>query len=124
MCRQCIEVCRIWESRSARLGCKRQGRERSMGSIGAGSHDRAVARIGRFGRFSRILSVALLLATVSASLIGFHQTEAKVPSKYYVSSTGHSFGEPFLSSWIAQDGMTTLGMPVTESHKANKRITQ
>jgi LPXTG-site transpeptidase (sortase) family protein len=35
-------------------------------------------------------------------------------SSFYVESTGHLLGDPFLSYWVDYDGQRTLGSPVTE----------
>ncbi|GIW04465.1 MAG: hypothetical protein KatS3mg059_1085 [Thermomicrobiales bacterium] len=36
------------------------------------------------------------------------------PSRFYAEETGHSLSEPFLSYWVRHDGLSQLGLPVSE----------
>src|SRR5215218_10689731 len=75
-------------------------------------------------RVFRMLSVGVLLTMLSTTFIGTSPAIAQAPSAYFASTTGHVIGEPFLSGWISRDGMTTLGMPVSEPGETNSRISQ
>jgi len=41
-----------------------------------------------------------------------------------VSYTGHALGEPFLSEWADNDGMNSLGLPVSEPEMQDGRLAQ
>lgn len=42
------------------------------------------------------------------------QTQTKSTKAYYAASTGHSLSDPYFSYWSGHEGMTVLGLPVTE----------
>ncbi|MEA2523643.1 MAG: hypothetical protein QOF73_870 [Thermomicrobiales bacterium] len=85
---------------------------------------RAVACRHGGSRVFRLMAVAALLAILGSSAAGAATVTAKAPSQYYVDDTGHALGEPFLSQWVARDGMTTLGFPVSEPVTRSGRIAQ
>lgn len=58
-----------------------------------------------------LIMLALLFSTGASS----STTSAAAPStNFYIESTGHLLGDPFLSYWVDNDGQSTLGAPVTE----------
>jgi LPXTG-site transpeptidase (sortase) family protein len=83
-----------------------------------GTREREVSRV------VRMLSVAVLLTMLTTTFVGSKPAVAKAPSKYFVAATGHVIAEPFLSGWISRDGLTTLGLPVSEPGDTNDRISQ
>src|SRR5215211_2043071 len=85
---------------------------------------RAVACRHDGSRVFRALFAAFLLAVVGSSAAGALRTSAKAPSEYYVSYTGHALGEPFLSEWADNDGMNSLGLPVSEPEMQDGRLAQ
>ncbi len=85
---------------------------------------RAVACRHDGTRVFRMLLAAALLAVIGSSTVGTAPTSAKAPSQYYVSDTGHRLGEPFLSHWADNDGLNTLGLPVTEAKPQDGRLAQ
>jgi LPXTG-site transpeptidase (sortase) family protein len=65
----------------------------------------------------RVFPALLALIVVLASGPGWASSTASAaaPSTtFYVESTGHMLGDPFLSYWVQHDGQRTLGNPVTE----------
>lgn len=56
-----------------------------------------------------VTGLFLLAGLVPASVAA--QPDSNV---YYIEETGHSLGGAFLDYWMANDGLTRLGMPVTE----------
>lgn len=85
---------------------------------------RAVACRHGGTRVFRLLLTAALIAVIGSSAAGSVQTSAKAPSQYYVADTGHRLGEPFLSHWADNDGLNTLGLPVTEPKPQDGRLAQ
>jgi LPXTG-site transpeptidase (sortase) family protein len=75
-------------------------------------------------RVFRLLATAALLIAVGVTTAGGATTEAKAPSEYYVADTGHALAEPFLSAWAERDGMTTLGLPVSEPTNQSGHVDQ
>jgi LPXTG-site transpeptidase (sortase) family protein len=71
-----------------------------------------------------MMSVAVLVTMLSALFVGPATTVARAPSEFFAAETGHSIAEPFLSGWISRDGLTVLGLPVSEPDKTDNRITQ
>ncbi|CAN5837855.1 hypothetical protein BH20CHL4_BH20CHL4_07430 [soil metagenome] len=58
---------------------------------------------------------AIALVYPSTPLSFSSTTSATSPSSnFYVESTGHLLGDPFLSYWVQNNGQSTLGNPVTE----------
>ncbi len=71
------------------------------------------SRPRRFFTFPGVF-LALLLALPIAG--PDHSASAQAPDEaYYIQETGHVLAGPFLSYWILNDGLTRLGMPVSES---------
>lgn len=70
------------------------------------------------------MSVSVLVTMLATMFVGAETTVAKAPSKFFVAETGHVIAEPFLSGWISRDGLTILGLPVSEPGKTDNRITQ
>src|SRR5262245_47524206 len=75
-------------------------------------------------RVVRVLAAALLLVVVGMSAAGSASTTAKAPTEFFVSDTGHALAEPFLSAWATRDGMSTLGLPVSEPTIQSGRVAQ
>jgi LPXTG-site transpeptidase (sortase) family protein len=84
----------------------------------------AGARRHHGSRLVRVIALTAFVALGGASGVGITATEAKAPSSYYVEATGHALGEPFLSHWADHDGLTTLGLPVSEPLTEGGRPTQ
>jgi LPXTG-site transpeptidase (sortase) family protein len=84
------------------------------------------AVVSRFGgsRLFGMMTAAVLIFISGVSVGGPAATLAKAPSEYYVSDTGHALAEPFLSAWVERDGMTTLGLPVSEPTPHDGRSAQ
>jgi LPXTG-site transpeptidase (sortase) family protein len=61
----------------------------------------------------RLALVGVLIATAGQIALAT-PAGAKAPSQYYVESTGHILGEPFLRPWADNGGLEWLGLPVTE----------
>jgi LPXTG-site transpeptidase (sortase) family protein len=72
----------------------------------------------------RIVLATMLLTSVGFSMARTAQTSANAPSEYFVPDTGHALAEPFLSAWAARDGMTSLGLPVSEPTTQSGRLAQ
>ncbi|CAN5633644.1 hypothetical protein BH23CHL5_BH23CHL5_27450 [soil metagenome] len=71
-------------------------------------------------------SVQLLLALVLLLSGALHTSPATAasPSLFYVESSGHTLGDPFLSYWIDNEGHSILGDPVTEIVIQSSRAVQ
>jgi LPXTG-site transpeptidase (sortase) family protein len=75
-------------------------------------------------RAFRVLFVLTLLAVAGWPAVAPPAVAAKVPAAYFVPSTGHVLGEPFLSRWAERNGLTTLGLPVSEPVTVDGLATQ
>jgi LPXTG-site transpeptidase (sortase) family protein len=74
--------------------------------------------------FLRALLALTIALTAAVPLLEARPTTAEAPRTYYVEKTGHLLTEPFLSFWIENEGLTSLGFPVTEPLYHAGRITQ
>jgi LPXTG-site transpeptidase (sortase) family protein len=86
---------------------------------------RAVACRHDGPRVFRLATAAVLLVIVGMTAAGMPATTtAKAPSEFFVSDTGHALAEPFLSAWAERDGMSALGLPVSEPTIQSGRVAQ
>ncbi len=69
-------------------------------------------------RCTRFWLTPLIAMLVTAASLGGVPSSAVAgtitPSRFYAEETGHSLSEPFLSYWIRHDGLSQLGLPVSE----------
>ena len=71
---------------------------------------------GRRIHWRGVLAALLVLSTLLAPS---RLTSAQSPAEaYYIEETGHSLGGPFLTYWMENGGLSTLGMPVSEPASA------
>lgn len=72
----------------------------------------------------RALTALLVLLLGVTSITSAPPAQAEAPRSYYVESTGHLLADPFLSYWLDNNGIETLGFPVTEPLHRLGRVTQ
>jgi LPXTG-site transpeptidase (sortase) family protein len=74
-----------------------------------------------FTPLARLALIALLAITA----FGFgHASASSPPARFYVESTGHILGDPFLRYWVENDGQHMLGLPVTDIVEFDGRAAQ
>jgi LPXTG-site transpeptidase (sortase) family protein len=80
---------------------------------------------GKQGILARHRAIVLIfIATLFAAAMAPLSTAANPSATFYVESTGHLLGNPFLDYWVAHNGVHTLGNPVTEEIGGRGGVTQ
>ncbi len=83
-----------------------------------------VQQRGRLRTSVRSVQVLLALVLLLSSALHASPPAAASPSLFYVESSGHTLGDPFLSYWIDNEGHSILGDPVTEVVIQSSRAVQ
>ncbi len=66
-------------------------------------------------RISRGFSLALAVSVAAGFFVNMPLTHAQSSSPtYFIEDAGHSLGGAFLDFWVANEGLTQLGLPVSE----------
>jgi LPXTG-site transpeptidase (sortase) family protein len=75
----------------------------------------AIVDITRVRSRVTVISALVLLCSLTVGAIATPQSaSAAITNNYYVSSTGHTFSDPYLTQWAQFGGRDLLGLPVTE----------
>ncbi len=69
----------------------------------------------------RIFLAALLLLGVVGV---FPESASSAPAGFYVQATGHALADPFLGYWVENNGVRSLGLPVSDIVQRNGRTAQ